>query len=147
MQIAESLAMKGRITITRTNAEGKVTLYLEKDNLIVTTGKNFAAAALLAASPSPFTHIAVGSGAVAPALADTALGSEIARSAFSSSSRAANVVNMSVTMGPGVGTGALTEAGIFNASTAGTLFSRVTFPVVNKGAADTITVTWQITVG
>ena len=145
--IEESLAMKGRITLTRTNAAGKVTLYLEKDNLIVTVGKNFAAAALLSASAAPFTHIAVGSGATAPALADTALGSEIARSAFSSSSRAGNVVNMSVTMGPGVGTGALTEAGIFNASSSGTLFSRVTFPVVNKGAADTITLTWQITVG
>jgi len=44
------------------------------------------------------------------------------------------------------GTGAITEAGIFNASTAGDMFARTKFAVVNKGADDTMSITWTITV-
>ena len=44
------------------------------------------------------------------------------------------------------GTGAITEAGIFNASTGGDMFARTKFAVVNKGAADSMTITWTITV-
>lgn len=45
------------------------------------------------------------------------------------------------TFAAGTGTGALTEAGIFNASSAGTMLNRVVFATVNKGASDTLIVT------
>lgn len=45
------------------------------------------------------------------------------------------------------GTGAIQEAGIFNSSAAGTLLAASTFPVINKGASDVLTITWTITVG
>jgi len=51
-----------------------------------------------------------------------------------------------VTFGAGVGTGAVTEAGIFNASSAGTMLCRTTFSVINKAAADTLGITWTVTV-
>ena len=44
------------------------------------------------------------------------------------------------------GTGAVTEAGIFNASSGGTMLCRTVFAVVNKGADDGMSITWQITV-
>ena len=49
--------------------------------------------------------------------------------------------------GAGVGTGALTEAGLFGAVTANTvpMWFSATFAVMNKGANDTITVNWTIT--
>lgn len=50
------------------------------------------------------------------------------------------------TFGPGVGTAAITEAGIFNAASAGTMLARTAFPVINKGALDTLTLTWKVTV-
>ena len=46
----------------------------------------------------------------------------------------------------GDATGAVTEAGIFNASSAGDMLCRTVFDVVNKAADDTMTVTWVITV-
>ena len=45
----------------------------------------------------------------------------------------------------GDGTGAVKEAGIFNAATGGDMLSRTTFAVVNKAADDTMAVTWTIT--
>jgi hypothetical protein len=51
------------------------------------------------------------------------------------------------TYAAGTGTGAITEAGIFNASSSGTLLSHVVFSAINKGAADSLTITWTITVG
>ena len=120
---------------------------LEKKNLIVNTGKAFLANALTTSSTSPFTHMAVGTGTTAAAVGDTSLTSELARQAFTSSSVVANVVTLVTTYAAGTGTGALTEAGIFNASSSGTLLSHVVFSAINKGSADSLTITWTITVG
>ena len=46
----------------------------------------------------------------------------------------------------GTATAGLQEAGIFNASSAGTMLCRTVFAVINKGALDTLTITWKITV-
>jgi hypothetical protein len=46
----------------------------------------------------------------------------------------------------GSGTAALTEAGIFNAASVGTMMARTVFAVINKGALDTLTITWKITI-
>jgi hypothetical protein len=49
----------------------------------------------------------------------------------------------------GTGTGALIEAGLFNSGTngAGTMLSRVVFAagIINKGANDSLVITWKIT--
>lgn len=140
--VNDILSMRGDVEIT---LNGKTVL--EKKNLIVTAGKAFLANAVLNSSASPFTNMAIGTGTTAAALGDTTLGSELARSAFTSSSVASNVVTLSTTYAAGTGTGALTEAGIFNAGSGGTMLSRVVFSAINKGAADSLTITWTITVG
>ena len=95
-----------------------------------------------------FVAMAIGTGTTAAALGDTALQTEVARQAFTSSSVSTNVVSLSTTYAAGVGTGALTEAGILsNAVSGGTLLSHVVFSAVNKGALDTLTINWTITVG
>ena len=50
------------------------------------------------------------------------------------------------TFPPGTGTGALVEAGLFNAAAAGTLLCRTIYSVINKAAGDSLTVTWTITI-
>lgn len=120
---------------------------LEKKNLVVTAGKSFLASAVISSSTSPFVGMAIGTGSTPAAITDTTLGTETARAAFTTSSVAANVVSLSNTYGAGTGTGAVTEAGIFNNSTSGgTLLSRVVFSAVNKGALDTLAINWTITV-
>lgn len=143
----ENFTLKGKLQLILKDGEGRVKQIVDRDNLIVTVGKNFAASALLNASASPFTHMAIGTGTTPAALADTALQSQSVRQAFTSSSVPANVASMSTTYAAGVGTGAITEAGIFNASSGGTMLSRVVFDVINKSASDSLTINWTVTVG
>jgi hypothetical protein len=117
----------------------------EIPNLVVTTGKNFIASRMTG-STTAMSHMSIGSTSTAAAAGDTALGGELGRVALSSSSTTAAVTTYSATFPAGTGTGAVVEAGIFNASSAGTMLCRTTFAVVNKGANDTLTITWQITI-
>ena len=132
-------------------ATGKVLVQLngqtvqEIPNLVVTTGKNFIASRMTG-STTAISQMCVGSTSTAAAAGDAALGAELGRVALSSSSTTGAVTTYSATFPAGTGTGAVVEAGIFNASSAGTMLCRTTFAVVNKGANDTLTITWQITI-
>ena len=79
----------------------------------------------------------------------TKLGAYIAgsRTALSSKTRSSAVVTMVATFAAGTGTGAITEAGIFNSASedAGTMYCSDSFAVINKAAADSLTVTWTLT--
>lgn len=122
----------------------------EVPNTVVAAGKEFVASRMLGTTSGVMTDMAVGTGntAVAPST-DTGLGSEANRQTLSSStvdSTYANKVIFIATFGAGDGTGAITEAGIFNASSGGDMLCRTVFDVVNKGSADSMTITWTITV-
>jgi len=91
------------------------------------------------------SHMAVGTGSTAAAASDSALGSESARVALTSTTVNNNEITYVATYPSGTGTGALTEAGILNASSSGTMLCRTVFSVVNKGASDAMTITWTIT--
>jgi hypothetical protein len=121
---------------------------LEKKNLIVQVGKNFLASAVINSSTSPFVGMAIGTGTTAASTSDTTLQTEIARAAFTTSSVSTNVVSLSNTYAAGTGTGSISEAGIFtNATSGGTMLSHVVFSAIGKGALDTLTINWTITVG
>ena len=117
-------------------------------NLIVTNGKNGITDQLLA-SPTITkpTHMGIGTGITAPAAGDTALQTEVGTRQTINKSRNNNILTSVATFAAGNGTGAITEAGIFTAVTAGTLYSRVTFSVINKGANDSLELTWTWTIG
>jgi len=143
--ISDQIKPSGQVTFILTDANGKVK-QTQKANLVVDAGKDFLASALLNSSTSPFTHMALGTGTTAAAATDTTLHTELTRIAFTSHSVTTNVASMSTTYGAGVGTGAITEAGIFNAATAGTMLSRVVFSVINKASTDTLTINWSVTI-
>ncbi|MDQ3730311.1 MAG: hypothetical protein M3355_12070 [Actinomycetota bacterium] len=82
---------------------------------------------------------------MAPAAGDTALGTEVDRNALTSKTRAGNVLTMVGDWAAGDATAAITEAGVFNAATAGSMYSRATFAVINKAAGDTLQITWTYT--
>lgn len=118
-------------------------------NLVVTTGKNFIASRMKdTGSPTQMTHMAIGTGAVAAAAGDSTLGAEAARVALSTAGGtvAGAVVTYAATFGAGTGTGAITEAGLFNAASSGTLLCRTVFSAVNKGASDSLSITWTVTI-
>jgi hypothetical protein len=116
----------------------------EVPNLVVTTGKNYVASRMKDATATAMSHMAVGTGSTAAAAADTALGSESARVALTSTTVSTNTVSYVATFPAGTGTASLTEAGILNAASSGTMLCRTVFAVVSKGASDVMTITWSI---
>ena len=143
--------MKGRLNIVLTGPDGEVKDQREVDNLVVTVGKNFIASSMAKTttnSPAAMTHMEVGTGTTAAAVGDTTLETAVASSrvTLTSTTVTTNSVAYVASFPAGTGTGALTEAGIFNASSAGTLLCRTVFSVINKGAADTLGITWTVTV-
>lgn len=142
------LLIEGRAVLELCGPDGTIRERRVLENLIVNGGRNGIADQLLATPTiGRPTHMAIGTGTVAPALTDTALGTEVGTRVSATRTRTTNVVTFEATFGAGNGTGAITEAGIFNAATAGTLYSRITFSVINKGASDSLTLTWTWTIG
>lgn len=146
--LQDNFILKGTLSVEVFDAEGKLKADESRyiDNLVVAVGKNFVADRMISATSAIMSHMAVGSGSTAPASADTTLGTELARVTLTSSTRASNVITYVATFPAGTGTGSLTEAGIFNAASAGTMLSRTTFLAVNKTALDSVTITWNVTV-
>lgn len=146
---AEQIKITGQVSIVITGKDGQVKDQREIKNLVVTAGKQFIASSMLKTttnSPAAMTHMAVGASTTAADAADTALGSQLGRVSLSSASASGAVVTYAATFPAGTGTGAITEAGVFNASSGGTLLCRTVFAVVNKGADDAMSITWAITV-
>lgn len=141
----ETLKVTGDVFITLRNSDGSIKEQREIKNLVVTVGKEFIASRMVA-STTAMSHMAIGAGTTAAANGDTALGTELGRVALASSGASGAVVTYTASFPAGTGTGAVTEAGILNAGSAGTLLCRTVFPVVNKGADDSLSITWQVTV-
>jgi hypothetical protein len=153
--IKELVKATGKLNIEIKGPDGKVKESVYIPNLVVTTGKNFIANRMKD-TVSGFTqkaqmsHMAVGISNTAPNVADTTLADELARVALTTAggSVASAVVTYAATFNPGTGTGAIVEAGIFNddGTPGGDMLCRTTFAVVNKGADDTMSITWTVTI-
>ena len=140
MQFESNMAMTGRLTIALNDE-----VVQEVDNLVVTTGKGYVASRMKDATATAMSHMAIGTGSSAAAASDTALGSESARVALTSTTVSGADITYVATFGAGTGTAAITEAAVLNASSSGTMLCRTVFAVVNKGASDSMTVTWTVT--
>jgi len=141
----DNLKVTGDVVVEITGADGQVKDRREIKNLVVATGKTFIAGRMVG-TPTTMSHMSVGSNSAAASAGDTTLGSELGRVALTSSASSGAVVTYSATFPPGTGTGAVVEAGIFNASSAGIMLCRTVFAVVNKGTDDAMSITWAITV-
>ena len=145
--INDQIYPKGQLNILLTGSDGKVKVNETVKNLVVDAGKGWIAARMTEASiPDEMSHMAVGTDNTAAAGGQTTLVTEAARVALSTTTISTNTVEYVATFGAGTGTAALVEAGILNAASGGTLLCRTVFSVVNKGADDTLTITWTITI-
>jgi hypothetical protein len=149
----ENVVAKGSLVLELRGPDGEIKELLEVPNLVVDVGLAFIASRMKDATATVMSHMAVGTTNTAAADAQTALVAEVAasRTALTSSTIATtNVANDSLTyvctFGAGVGTGALVEAGIFNAGAAGTMLCRTVFSVITKGALDSLTITWKVVI-
>lgn len=148
MKFNEAPKLTGYIKFDLYAADGSLKQHEEVKNVVVTVGKSYLADWLTQATQADYfmRYIALGEGTTAASASDTTLEDELATRVAGTLSSASNVWQNIASFGPGVNTGAITESGIFSASSAGTMLARQVFPVVNKGAGDTLQVTWQITI-
>lgn len=144
--VAEDVKLKTNVHIELRDKNGNLKSVRDVHNLVTTVGLNHIADQL-SSSPgnAAMSHMAIGTGTTTPALANTALVTELDRNALTSRTDSGAVITYVGTWAAGDGTGAITEAGIFNAASSGVLLARVTFSAVNKAAADTLTITWTHT--
>lgn len=144
--IIDGLKARGTLDITVRGPDGTIKDEKKIKNLIVDDGLEYIASRMTGTSENVMSHMAVGTGSTAAAGADTALGTEVDRNALTSTTVTSNAIAYVCSWAAGDGTGALTEAGLFNAVSSGTMLCRTVFGTVTKGASDSMTITWTITV-
>ena len=143
--INSEIKATGRLSVVLKDSSGQVKDSRDINNLVVTSGLGYIASRMKDTTEGAMSYMAIGSGTTAAAAGDTTLGTELDRNAITSTTVTANQIEYVSSWAAGDGTGAVTEAGIFNDVTAGTMLARTVFDVVNKAASDTLSITWTIT--
>jgi hypothetical protein len=152
--LEDNLRAIGVLTLSLRDKDGILKQEFTVPNTVVNAGKAFIAQSMIKTttnSPVAMTHMGIGTGVTAVGPTQTTLVTETGtRSAVSPTNTTVTVTNDTIqyvaTFAAGNGTAALTEAGIFNASSAGTMLCRTVFSVINKGADDSLTITWRVTI-
>jgi hypothetical protein len=125
--INDGLKITGRLIIEK-NGE----VVQEVDNLVVTSGKQWVAKRM-ADQDTVMTHMAIGTNNTAAAVANTGLGAELERNALTVSGGTVSgaTISYASTFPANDGTGAITEAGIFD--TLGDTVDDVTITAAGSG--------------
>lgn len=172
----EFLKLRGSVDIKVWGPDGNLKEDRFIPNLVVQAGKNYIATRMIGTSnatavattnstTSCMTHMALGTSNATALVTDSTLSSEVTvagdiaaytRASIASTTQSTGVVTYVAVFGTNnpqrtntSNTTAITEAGIFNSSSAalgGTMLCRTTFAAVNKGNDDTLQITWSITV-
>ncbi|MFZ5989410.1 MAG: hypothetical protein ACOYWZ_20130 [Bacillota bacterium] len=144
--IPAQIILRGHYKIVLKGSNGQIKEVREGYNTVVNNGK-YGVMDQILASPTlaKAAYMAVGTGAMTCAAATNALVTELDRNALTSKTRSNAVVTMVGDWAAGDGTGALTEAGTFDAAAAGNMWMCASFSVINKGASDTLQITWTLT--
>jgi hypothetical protein len=149
MKLNDYPQMRGEVDIVVCAPDGSVKDARKIHNLVVNTGLAYIISRMVGTAKNVMSHMAVGEGTTAASAGDTALESQLGSRVSLTSTTIAGSNNEKVvyvaSFGAGVGTGAVTEAGVFNAGTSGDMLCRTVFAVVNKAADDTMQITWTIT--
>lgn len=147
--LKEKLQFKGKVEILVTGKNGELIEQRSIPNLVVDAGLAYIASRMVEATKGVMSHMALGSGGATVAAGPQTdlialLGTREAIDSAVIAGDKLEKVEYTCSFEAGDATGAVTEAGIFNALAGGDMLCRTTFPVVNKGPEDTITVIWTI---
>lgn len=123
-------------------------------NLITSAGKAAAAGLLNGVVTDFFDYLAIGTGTTAAAVGDTALQTEISTNGGARAAATLSRVTTTVTNDTAQfvytwtfsGSFAVTECGVFSASSGGTLLARQVFSALNVVSGDTLAITYKVAV-
>jgi hypothetical protein len=142
----ENLKALGSVHIVVKDLNGAVKDERTVDNLVVDTGLAFIASRMKDATATAMTHMAVGTGTTSPTGSDTDLVALAgSREALDHTTVTGSQIEYICGFESSESTGTITEAGIFNAASGGTMLCRVVFSAIEKGADDSLSINWKIT--
>lgn len=144
--LTDKVKLVGSIDFKLLDKYGNLIQRIHKDNLVVTTGLALLLSRL-GGSGNALTHMGIGSGTTAPTLANTDLETSVVRRVFDTpgGSLSGTSITFYCLFPAGTGTGTITEAGLFNAVSGGTMFSRIVFDPITKSASLSLAASWTIT--
>ncbi len=138
----EVVKIQDTVRIQLWGPDGKLKEDKTIHNTVTTTGKTHVALVMSSTGDTAMGWMAVGTGTPSA----TALGTESDRNALTSKLPSTTTVIYIGDWAAGDATAAITEAGVFNsASLGGTMLVSAVFSAVNKGALDTLKITWTVT--
>jgi hypothetical protein len=122
------------------------------NNVIVTAGRKWVLQQICSSeiqTAQSISHMAVGTGTVAPATSDAALGGENTRAAigtFTTTNLTSNPPSWLavVSFNTNEANTTLGEVGLFNSSSGGTMLGRATFTTVNKTTSNTLSISYTV---
>jgi hypothetical protein len=143
----DSLRLRGDLTVSILDAAtGQILSRETVKNLSVLTGRNLIRDFLYGDAVTGLTHFAVGTGAVAPVAGNATLGAEVFRDTITALTKADGKLTVTYYLASGSANGhTLTEAGIFTAAIAGTMYSRAVYTGIPKTSSIAITYSWDLT--
>ena len=151
-QKLEKLPLKGEVIIEHFRA-GELLEAKHIKNLVVSAGKAGVASRINGAgAEAAFTYLAIGTGTAAADAGDLTLGAEITTAGGQRGAATCTRVNTTVTNDTAqdlllynfTGSFAVTETGMLNANSAGTLLARQVFAAINVVSGDSLQITWKI---
>jgi len=144
---ADGIKATGEVRLQLFGPDGKLKDKRHVQNLVVTAGLAVLADRMKGTPlKGEMTHMAVGEGTTAAAAGDTDLETPVGSRQTLTTGVSGAVITYSRTFAAGESTNsALTEAGLFNASTGGDMLCRTVFTAINKGGSDSLAITWTVT--
>lgn len=150
-----TLKLTGELDIVVTDSRtGIVKETRHEKNLVVIAGLGFITSRMIGSGAGVMSHMGLGIVNTAQAGGNTTLASEIGtRGTVTAAQSMKTVANDTVQYQsvfaagtPLAGSNVITEAGIFNAASGGTMLCRTTFASITKGPDDAVTITWRVSV-
>ena len=145
----DGIGIAGRLTVlVRDARSGRFVARIVSRNLVVLAGRNLIRDRLQAGAVAALTHFAVGTSNAAVTSGDTALQAEVFRDTITQFVNGSGILTVKYYLATGSANGnTLAEAGLLNASSGGTLFSRVVLAsTIVKTTSITVTFQWDFTI-
>lgn len=150
MELKSRFGIRGHLHLELYDEQGNLKEVRDGDNTVTEIADAHVADQMSDQGNAAIGYMAVGTGN-GQTSADVGLDASLDRNALDSTTQGSggddNDVVYVCTWSPADGTGAITEAGIFIDDNNASMCFYDDFPVVNKGASDTLVITWTVTYG
>lgn len=147
MLYSDSIKLSGKVKIQVFESDDLIN-EINIPNIITTVGKAYVASRIANGSTTAMSHMAIGSSQTVQTLNDTFVIQENLRASLYSITVTGSEVEYVAIFTPPSGTDrSISEAGILNAASAGSLLCRTTFPPITQSTSQTVAITWVVSVG